>query len=102
MPLAVNRTALRHTVDSADAVSQSLAGRTSVLRLLPLSYEEQRDAGILPETVDAQIFTGGYPRIFDAGIPPGQFHRNYISLYTLSEMSASSRTSATLRRSAAP
>lgn len=64
-----------------EAVSQSLAGRTSVLKLLPLSYEEQRDAGILPETVDAQIFTGGYPRIFDAGIPPGQFHRDYISLY---------------------
>lgn len=62
-------------------ISQSLAGRTSVLKLMPFSYEEQRDAGILPESVDAQIFTGGYPRIFDSHIPPAQFCKDYIELY---------------------
>ncbi|MBQ3670937.1 MAG: ATP-binding protein [Treponema sp.] len=64
-----------------ESISQSLAGRTSVLKLLPLSYEEQEDAGILPESVDAQIFTGGYPRIFDSRIPPAQFCKDYIELY---------------------
>lgn len=64
-----------------EAISQSLAGRTSVLKLLPFSYEEQERAGILPESVEAQIFTGGYPRIFDAHIPPEQFYRDYINLY---------------------
>ena len=64
-----------------ESISQSLAGRTSVLKLLPLSYEEQREAGILPPTIEEQIFTGGYPRIFDAHIPPEQFYRDYISLY---------------------
>ncbi len=64
-----------------EAISQSLAGRTSVLKLLPFSYEEQRDAGILPGSVEEQMFTGGYPRIFDAHIPPQQFYRDYINLY---------------------
>ena len=64
-----------------ESISQSLAGRTSVLKLLPLSYEEQNGAHILPPGVDGQIFTGGYPRIFDSHIPPAQFCRDYIELY---------------------
>ena len=64
-----------------EAISQSLAGRTSVLTLLPFSYEEQNDAKILPDSIEKQIFTGGYPRIFDAHIPPEQFYRDYINLY---------------------
>lgn len=64
-----------------EAISQSLAGRTSVLKLLPFSYEEQHEAGILPGSVESQLFTGGYPRIFDACIPPQQFYRDYINLY---------------------
>ncbi|MBQ7166163.1 MAG: ATP-binding protein [Treponema sp.] len=64
-----------------ESISQSLAGRTSVLKLLPFSYEEQKAEDILPESVDAQIFTGGYPRIFDSGIPPYQFYKDYIELY---------------------
>lgn len=64
-----------------EAISQSLAGRTSVLKLLPFSYEEQKNANILPDTVEEQIFKGGYPRIFDAHIPPEQFYRDYTNLY---------------------
>ena len=52
-----------------EAISQSLAGRTSILKLLPFSYDEQKEAEILPDNVEEQIFTGGYPRIFDAHIP---------------------------------
>lgn len=64
-----------------ESISQSLAGRTSILKRLPLSYEEQLAEEILPQTIEGQIFTGGYPRIFDAHIPPEQFHRDYVSLY---------------------
>ena len=64
-----------------EAISQSLAGRTSILKLLPFSYDEQKEAEILPDNVEEQIFTGGYPRIFDAHIPPQQFYRDYINLY---------------------
>lgn len=34
-----------------EAISQSLAGRTSILKLLPFSHEEQKEAGILPDNV---------------------------------------------------
>ncbi len=64
-----------------ESISQSLAGRTSILKLLPFSYEEQKNAGILPNEVNAQIFTGSYPRIFDSHIPPAQFCKDYIELY---------------------
>ncbi|MCR4714393.1 MAG: ATP-binding protein [Treponemataceae bacterium] len=64
-----------------ESISQSLAGRTSVLKLLPLSYEEQKTAGVLPASVNEQIFTGGYPRIFNSHIPPNQFYKDYIELY---------------------
>ncbi len=64
-----------------ESISQSLAGRTSVLKLLPLSYEEQKNGGVLPASVNEQIFTGGYPRIFNSHIPPEQFHKDYIELY---------------------
>ena len=64
-----------------ESISQSLAGRTSILKLLPFSYEEQKKAKILPKTIEEQIFTGGYPRIFDSRIPPEQFYKDYINLY---------------------
>ncbi len=64
-----------------ESISQSLAGRTSVLKLFPLSYEEQKNGGVLPDSVNEQIFTGGYPRIFNSHIPPEQFYKDYIELY---------------------
>jgi predicted AAA+ superfamily ATPase len=44
-------------------ISQSLAGRTALLKLLPLSIEELLNAGIVP-TVDNFILTGFSPRIY--------------------------------------
>lgn len=64
-----------------ESISQSLAGRTSVLKLFPLSYEELKNAQLLPDNANAQIFTGGYPRIFNSSIPPHQFYKDYIELY---------------------
>lgn len=68
-------------INMMESISQSLAGRTSILKLMPFSYEEQKTANILPESVNAQIFTGGYPRIFDSHISPAQFCKDYIELY---------------------
>ena len=66
-----------------ESISQSLAGRTAILKLLPFSHSEMRRASILPRTTDEEIFYGGYPRIFDK------------STYRLTwkEMSVHSRTS---------
>jgi predicted AAA+ superfamily ATPase len=52
-------------------INQSLAGRTALLKLLPLSMEELAGAGInLP--ADRLLLDGFYPRIHDAGINPTQ------------------------------
>lgn len=64
-----------------DAIDQSLAGRTAILRLLPFSREELHLSGMLPPTIDSEIFTGSYPRIFDKGIMPQDYYPSYIQTY---------------------
>lgn len=62
------------------AISQSLAGRTAMLKLLPLSVEELAAAEIrLP--VDQQLLTGFYPRIYDAKLDPTQALGSYLETY---------------------
>lgn len=63
------------------SVNQSLAGRTSVMRLLPLSHREMRNAGVLPHSVDNEIFKGGYPRLYDRDIAPEEYYSNYLQTY---------------------
>jgi len=63
------------------SISQSLAGRTAVLKLMPFSKNELKASGFLPENINKQIFTGCYPRIFDKGIAPNDFYPYYIQTY---------------------
>lgn len=63
------------------SIDQSLAGRASVLTLLPLSHEEMVSAGICRTTTDEEIFYGGYPRIYDKNLDPGRYYRNYFETY---------------------
>ncbi len=63
------------------SISQSLAGRTAIMKLLPFSHNEMRNAKILPKTIDKEIFLGGYPRLFDKKIMPADFYPYYIQTY---------------------
>ena len=63
-----------------EAVSQSLAGRTAMLKLLPFSIEELRSGGFDVDYNDL-LFRGFYPRIYDAGIDPARLLSDYISTY---------------------
>jgi predicted AAA+ superfamily ATPase len=63
------------------SVSQSLAGRTAVLHLLPLSYDEVCRFKKYPKTLDETILTGGYPRILDRHIPPTDWFQSYVATY---------------------
>ncbi len=63
------------------AITESLAGRVGILTLLPLSNNELIENKILPETISASIFTGGYPRIFAEKIVPTDFYPSYILSY---------------------
>jgi predicted AAA+ superfamily ATPase len=64
-----------------ETVNQSLAGRTAILKLLPFSHDEKVSGGILPSTIDEEIFYGGYPRIFDKNISPTDYYPFYLQTY---------------------
>lgn len=68
-------------IELMDAIDQSLAGRAGILTLLPFSHEEMRDADILPQTINEEIFRGAYPGIYDRDIDPTDYYPNYIKTY---------------------
>lgn len=61
-------------------ISQSLAGRTGILELLPLSIVELTDAGI-GMSRDEYIFKGFMPRLYDQNVDPELLYRNYFATY---------------------
>ncbi len=64
-----------------ESLSQSLAGRVQTLSLLPFSLEELSSAGKAPKTIDAMIFKGFYPRLFDKKIAPLDWYPDYLRTY---------------------
>ena len=62
-------------------ISQSLAGRVAILELLPFSRKELINGGILAETVEEEIFEGGYPRLHDKKMLPTEYYPYYIRTY---------------------
>ena len=65
----------------AEAIAQSLAGRTGVLSLLPLSYDEVQRFAEAPTDLWTTLWTGGYPRILDRRIPPDRWLADYVTTY---------------------
>lgn len=63
-----------------ERITQSLAGRTAMLQLLPLSLEEIRSQRT-PASLDEQILRGGYPRLYDQDIPPQAWFGDYVMNY---------------------
>lgn len=63
------------------AVSQSLAGRTAVLHLLPPSWAELQRFPEPPDDLFEVLWTGSFPRIHDRGIPADRWARDYIATY---------------------
>ena len=62
-------------------VSQSLAGRIGLIRLLPFSFEELRGGGFAAGAAAHWMFSGFYPRIHDRGLPPAQALSDYFATY---------------------
>ena len=61
-------------------VSQSLAGRTAVLRLLPFSLAEVQQIHAIPD-LPQSLLTGFYPRIHDRDLDPSQALGDYFATY---------------------
>ncbi len=66
-----------------EKISQSLAGRVSISRLLPLSHRELGDhqPPLLPDDVNTAIFKGGFPALYDRSIPVDRYFQNYLETY---------------------
>jgi len=62
-------------------VSQSLAGRTAFVELLPFSTRELAAAGLLPATLDDLLLKGGYPPLYDRKLAPRAWFAAYMSAY---------------------
>ncbi len=64
----------------SDTISQSLAGRTALLCLLPFTIDERRRAGA-GGSVDDILYSGFYPRIHDQNLEPRQALGDYFETY---------------------
>lgn len=62
-------------------VTQSLAGRVGIFRLLPLDFTELKNAQLLPDDWKKLVVQGFYPAIYDRGMNPAVFYANYLQTY---------------------
>ncbi len=63
-----------------ESVSQSLAGRTAILNLLPLSISELKRAK-QENSTDQYLLKGFYPRVYAEKLEPTKAYRNYFQTY---------------------
>src|SRR3990167_4408556 len=66
-----------HHFQLTAAITQSLAGRTAILELLPLSLNELNQS----HTVDEYLLQGFFPAVHEYDMDPIVYARNYIKTY---------------------
>ncbi len=70
-----------HQLQLREAISQSLAGRTAILNLLPMSIEELDSAEIEFDHFADYLWSGFLPRIYDQNQRPATAYANYYQTY---------------------
>ncbi|MCG8338063.1 MAG: ATP-binding protein [Proteobacteria bacterium] len=69
-----------HQPELSQSISQSLAGRTAVLNLLPFSFKEIRNYSELWDSFEL-VFRGFYPRLYEENLQPSRFYTGYTQTY---------------------
>ncbi|RLB97176.1 MAG: AAA family ATPase [Deltaproteobacteria bacterium] len=64
-----------------EGISQSLAGRTALMRLLPLTLNEAYTDKKADISLEKVLWTGFYPRIFDKKLNPTEAMLFYVNTY---------------------
>lgn len=64
-----------------NSITQTLAGRVALFKLLPLDFTELKADGLLENIYNQASVKGFYPAIFDRDIDPVVFYANYIQTY---------------------
>lgn len=62
-------------------ITQSLAGRSAFIELLPFSLNELGRAGIRPPSLDEMLLAGGYPPLYDRSLLPKAWFPAYVTAY---------------------
>jgi len=62
-------------------ITQSLAGRVGLVQLLPFSYRELSAVGKGFPHVEAALYRGAYPPIYDRDVAPMDWYPSYVSTY---------------------
>ena len=71
-----------HNLLLAERVSQTLAGRTRIFSLLPLSQRELVMNDLCPsDRLEDRLLRGGYPRIYDHELDPTEWLAQYYATY---------------------
>lgn len=68
-------------------ITQSLAGRVALFKLLPFDMTEMEEANWLNENYAVNLQKGFYPAIYDRKIPSNVFYSNYIQTYVERDLS---------------
>lgn len=62
-------------------ITQSLAGRTAFMELLPFSLPELANADLLPGEVNSLLHSGCYPPLYDRDVSPQVWFSSYTTAY---------------------
>lgn len=69
------------------SITQSLAGRVALFKLLPFDFAEMKQAGFPLNDYAETMIRGFYPAIYDRDIPAKVYYSNYISTYVERDVS---------------
>lgn len=64
-----------------ERITQSLAGRVALFKLLPFDIQELKSSDLLAKNWGTMLFRGFYPAIYDRSIEPPVFYANYLQTY---------------------
>lgn len=70
-----------------NSITQSLAGRVALFRLLPFDFAELKAESLLPEDFTEILIRGNYPALYDRPLPTTDFYANYLETYVERDVS---------------
>ncbi len=68
-------------------ITQTLAGRVAIIKLLPFDFQELKSGGFLKENYIENIVRGFYPAIYDRDISSRVYYSNYVQTYVQRDVS---------------
>lgn len=69
------------SLEISKKISQTLAGRTRIFKILPLTLTELQTAKLSKDSLDEQMLYGCYPRIYSESLDPSTWLSSYFETY---------------------